>query len=87
LLCRQVQASAACWRRSCGSLAESIANHLRLVKGNDVRHRCTCLRRGAERGWFFYLGQQHQAIAPCVVYEYDFDRRGNKSYQPSMIMD
>jgi hypothetical protein len=35
----------------------------------------------------FFLGQQHQGIAPCVVYEFDFDRRGNKTYQPSFVMD
>ena len=29
----------------------------------------------------FHLGQQFQAIAACVVYEYDFDRRGNKRCQ------
>jgi hypothetical protein len=26
-------------------------------------------------------------IAPCIVYEYDFDRRGNKTYQPSFFID
>ena len=35
----------------------------------------------------FFLGQQHQGIAPCVVYEFDFDRRGDKTYQPSFVMD
>jgi hypothetical protein len=29
----------------------------------------------------------HQGIAPCVVYEFDFDRKGNKSYQPSFAID
>jgi hypothetical protein len=68
------------------ALAEAIANHLHLVKGNDadtVAH----VFAAAPNALVFYLGQQHQAIAPCVVYEYDFDRRGNKSYHPSMIMD
>jgi hypothetical protein len=35
----------------------------------------------------FFLGQQHQRIAPCVVYEFDFDRRGSKTYQPSFVID
>ncbi len=68
------------------ALAEAVANQLRLVKGNDadtVAH----VFAAAPNALVFYVGQQHQAIAPCVVYEYDFDRRGNKSYQPSMIMD
>ncbi len=67
-------------------LAESIANHLRQIKGNDV-DTVAHIFAAAPNALVFYLGQQHQAIAPCVVYEYDFDRRGNKSYQPSMIID
>lgn len=35
----------------------------------------------------FFLGQHHQAIAPCIIYEFDFDRQGNKSYQPSFVID
>jgi len=35
----------------------------------------------------FYLGQQHQGIAPCIVYEFDFDRRAHKTYQPSFVID
>jgi hypothetical protein len=68
------------------ALAESLANQLRLVKGNDtdtVAH----VFAAAPNALVFFLGQQHQAIAPTVIYEYDFDRQGNKSYQPSMIMD
>jgi SMODS-associated and fused to various effectors sensor domain len=68
------------------SLAESIANHVRNVKGNDIDTVAHIFAAGPN-ALVFYLGQQHQAIAPCVVYEYDFDRRGNKSYQPSMIID
>lgn len=35
----------------------------------------------------FYLGQHHQAIAPCVVYEFDFDQKAHKTYQPSFTID
>jgi hypothetical protein len=35
----------------------------------------------------FFMGQHHQGIAPCVIYEFDFDRQGNKSYQPSFVID
>jgi len=35
----------------------------------------------------FHLGQDHQSIVPCIVYEFDFDRRGSKSYHPSFIID
>jgi hypothetical protein len=68
------------------ALAETLANYLRSAKGNEtdiVSH----IFAAAPNALLFYLGQQHQAIAPCVVYEYDYDRRGNRSYQPSMTMD
>ncbi|OSJ32555.1 hypothetical protein BSZ19_18565 [Bradyrhizobium japonicum] len=68
------------------ALAESLANHLRALKGNDI-DAVAHVFAAAPNALVFYLGQQHQAIAPCVVYEYDFDRRGDKSYQPSMIVD
>lgn len=68
------------------ALAEAVANHLRSMKGIDV-DVVAHIFAAAPNALVFYLGQQHQAIAPCVVYEYDFDRRGNKSYQPSMILD
>ncbi len=35
----------------------------------------------------FYLGQQHRGLAPLIIYEYDFDRAGNKSYHPSFVID
>ena len=35
----------------------------------------------------FFLGQSHQGIAPCIVYEFDFDRRMHKTYQPSFVID
>jgi len=37
--------------------------------------------------FLFFLGQHFQGIAPCVVYEFDFDRQSNRSYQPSFVMD
>lgn len=68
------------------ALAEFVANRLRSLKGDDV-DVVAHVFAAAPNALLFYLGQQHQAISPCVVYEYDFDRRGNKSYQPSMIME
>lgn len=35
----------------------------------------------------FYLGQQHRGVAPTIVYEFDFDRRGNRSYHPSFAIE
>jgi hypothetical protein len=68
------------------ALAEFLANHLRLIKANDI-DAVAHIFAAAPNALVFYLGQQHQAIAPCVVYEFDFDRRGNKSYQQSMTID
>jgi hypothetical protein len=68
------------------ALAEQVSNHLRLVTAdnpNSVVH----LFAAAPNSLLFYLGQQHQAIAPCVVYEFDFDRHGDKSYHPSFAID
>ncbi|MGH7025412.1 MAG: SAVED domain-containing protein, partial [Caulobacteraceae bacterium] len=68
------------------ALAGQVANAIRRAKSEDpdaVVH----LFASAPNSILFYLGQQHQAIAPCIVYEFDFDRRGNKSYHPSFVMD
>lgn len=68
------------------ALAEQISNHLRIVKADDpdaVVH----IFAACPNGVLFYLGQQHQGIAPCIVYEFDFDRRAHKTYQPSFVID
>ena len=41
----------------------------------------------APNSLLFFLGQEHQAIAPCIVYEFDFDSRSHKTYQPSFVID
>ena len=67
------------------ALAEQVSNCVRVVKETDpdaVIH----IFAAAPNTLLFYLGQHHQAMAPCVVYEYDFDRRGNKTYQPSFTI-
>ena len=68
------------------ALAEQVSNRVRAVKENDpdaVIH----IFAAAPNSLLFYLGQHHQAMAPCIVYEFDFDRRGNKTYQPSFTID
>lgn len=67
------------------TLAEQVSNRVRAVKENDpdaVIH----IFAAAPNTLLFYLGQHHQAMAPCIVYEFDFDRRGNKTYQPSFTI-
>jgi hypothetical protein len=68
------------------ALAEQIATVLRQEKEADpdaVVH----IFAAAPNSLLFYLGQNHQSIAPCMVYEFDFDRRSNKSYHPSFVVD
>lgn len=68
------------------ALAEQVSNVLRGLKATDpdaVVHTFAACPNSV----LFFLGQQHQGIAPCVVYEFDFDRRGSKSYQPSFAID
>lgn len=66
-------------------LAEQTAKAIRNVKSenpdNPVHIFAAC-----PNAFLFYLGQHHQGISPCIVYEFDFDRRGNKTYQPSFLI-
>ena len=68
------------------ALAEQVSNCLREVKAADpdaVVH----IFAACPNSLMFFLGQHHQGIAPCIVYEFDFDRRAHKTYQPSFIID
>ena len=67
------------------ALAEQVSNRVRVVKEMNpdaVIH----IFAAAPNTLLFYLGQHHQAMAPCIVYEFDFDRRGNRTYQPSFAI-
>lgn len=67
-------------------LADQVANTVRAIKSSDpdaVVH----IFAACPNALLFFLGQHHRGIAPCVVYEFDFDRGGNKTYQPSFVID
>lgn len=68
------------------AIAEQIANAVRRAKAHDP-DAIVHIFAAVPNSILFFLGQQHQAIAPGIVYEFDFDRRGNKSYHPSFVMD
>lgn len=68
------------------ALAEQISNVLRQDKQDDP-DALVHIFAAVPNSLLFYLGQHHQSVAPCVVYEFDFDRRGTKTYQPSFIID
>ena len=77
---------AVCGGGHAAALAEQVSNAVRSARGGDpdaVAH----IFAACPNSLLFYLGQQHQGVAPCIVYEFDFDRRGNKTYQPSFVMD
>ena len=67
-------------------LAEQISNTIRNIKSMKP-DAFVHIFAACPNSFLFYLGQHHQGIAPCIVYEFDFDRRGNKSYQPSFVID
>ena len=68
------------------ALAEQVINETRQVKQKDL-DAMVHIFAAAPNSLMFYLGQHHQSIAPCIIYEYDFDRRGNKTYHPSFVID
>ena len=67
-------------------LAESVSNGLRDIKANTP-DALVHIFAACPNSFLFFLGQHHQSIAPCIVYEFDFDRRSHKTYQPSFIID
>jgi hypothetical protein len=67
------------------ALSEQVANILRREKEADP-DAPVHIFAAAPNSLLFYLGQHHQGIAPCIVYEFDFDRQGNKSYHPSFVI-
>lgn len=68
------------------ALAEQVINETRQVKQKNI-DAMVHIFAAVPNSLMFYLGQHHQSIAPCIIYEYDFDRRGNKTYHPSFIID
>lgn len=68
------------------ALSEQISNHLREVK-QTAPTAMVHIFAAAPNSLLFFLGQEHQAIAPCIVYEFDFDSRSHKTYQPSFLIE
>lgn len=68
------------------ALAEQVSNAVRALKVEDP-DAMVHIFAACPNALMFFLGQQHRAMAPCVVYEFDFDRRGDKTYQPSFVID
>lgn len=67
------------------ALAEQISNAIRRWRRGN-QDATAHIFAACPNSLVYFLGQHHQAVAPCVVYEFDFDRQGNKTYQPSFVM-
>lgn len=67
-------------------MAEQVSNNVRAIKA-DSPDATVHLFAACPNSFLFYLGQNHPAIAPLIVYEFDFNRQGNKTYQPSFEID
>jgi len=68
------------------ALAEQVSNTLRDIKPQNP-DTLIHIFAACPNSFLFFLGQHHQGIAPCIVYEFDFDRRSHKTYQPSFVLD
>ncbi len=67
-------------------LADQVAQHIRSLRGtsgDQILH----IFPATPGAFVFYLEQLHQSIAPCIIYEFDFDREGNRTYHPSILIE
>lgn len=67
-------------------MAEQASNIVRSIK-SESPDATVHLFASCPNSFLYYLGQNHPTLAPVVVYEFDFDRQGNKTYQPSFAID
>ena len=68
------------------ALTEQVSNTLRELKAHNA-DALVHIFAACPNSFLFFLGQHHQGIAPCIVYEFDFDRQSHKNYQPSFVID
>ncbi|TBR21964.1 MAG: SAVED domain-containing protein, partial [Reyranella sp.] len=68
------------------ALAGQVSNELRAIKAVDLDAPAH-LFAACPNSLLFFLGQQYQGIAPVTLYEFDFARKGNRTYHPSFVLD
>lgn len=68
------------------ALAEQVSNSVREIKAQNP-DALIHIFGACPNTLLFFLGQNHQSISPTIVYEFDFDRKGNKSYQPTFLIE
>lgn len=68
------------------ALAGQVSNIVRAMKAVDL-DAPVHLFAACPNSLLFFLGQQYQGIAPLTLYEFDFARKGNRSYHRSFVLD
>jgi len=68
------------------SLAEQVSNRLHQLKADDLE-AVIHIFAACPNTLLFFIGQGHQGVEPCIVYEFDFDRKGSRTYQPAFLID
>jgi hypothetical protein len=66
-------------------LADQITSEIRKIR--DTCDGTLHLFAACPNALLYFLGQQHRGIGPVVIYEFDFDRRGNRGYHASFLID
>lgn len=67
-------------------LADHVSNTLRSTKALNI-DGLVHIFAACPNSFLFFMGQSAQGVTPCIIYEFDFDRKGNKTYQPSFLID
>ena len=68
------------------ALAEQVSNFVRALKATDA-DAVVHVFAACPNTLLFSFGPEPSGIAPCIVYEFDFDRKEHKTYQPSFVID
>jgi hypothetical protein len=66
-------------------LADQITSEIRKMR--DTFDGTVHIFAACPNALLYFLGQQHRGIGPAIIYEFDFDRRGDKGYHPSFLID
>lgn len=66
-------------------LADQITGEIRKIR--EVCDGTVHIFGACPNALLYFLGQQHRGIGPAIIYEFDFDRRGNRGYHASFLID
>lgn len=66
-------------------LADQITGEIRNVR--EICDGTVHIFAACPNALLFFLGQQHRGVGPAVIYEFDFDRKGDRGYHASFVID